>query len=198
MACFKFSLVVLALLAATVTDVSGTPLELRQTSNSTSSGGGCNPNVMGAGVSIVNTGNSKLEWGVASSPPAVNDQLVSKSFRGLSAPDWHVQQNGQVIPGYIIKDVDNNNLAVTLQQKKKIELGTSSDSGTAVDQLWSITCKTCSPDALKGPEVVVGDECTISPQSAENLCVEIGSRASAPLSLETCNGRARQSFKIET
>ncbi|THV05679.1 hypothetical protein K435DRAFT_960949 [Dendrothele bispora CBS 962.96] len=180
------SFVALALLAATA--VSGTPLEARQATT-------CHPNAQGAGVSIVNTGNPSLEWGVASAN--VNARVISSSFRGLAQPDWHVQQNGQSDPSYVIRDVNNNNLAVTFVNAGDIELQTASNSGNAGTQLWDITCGTCSPNALTGPGVAVGDACTIQLQGT-NLCAEIGSDASAPLTLEICNGSARQSFRIQT
>ncbi|KAK7461066.1 hypothetical protein VKT23_008995 [Stygiomarasmius scandens] len=182
----SFKVSALALLVATA--VSGTPLESRQATT-------CHPNAMGAGVSIINTGNPNLEWGVASA--TVNARLVSSSFRGLAAADWHIQQNGQSTPAYVIRDVSNDNVAVTFLHPDDIELQTASNSGNAATQLWDITCGTCSANALAGPGTVVGDACTIKLQGT-NQCVQIGAGASDPLTLATCNGSARQAFKIQT
>lgn len=64
----------------------------------------CTPNAQGAGVSIQSSGTSGLEWGVNSTPQS-GFVLAGHSFRGLAAPDYHIQQNGQIPASFVIKYV---------------------------------------------------------------------------------------------
>lgn len=106
----------------------------------------CTPNAQGAGVSIESL-VSGLEWGV-SSTPASGSVLIGESFRGLAAPDFHVQEDGQVATSFIIRytemtrlmdgntyfsfhrDVDNDNLAVTTITGDQLAFETAASSGT--------------------------------------------------------------------
>ena len=65
----------------------------------------CAPNVQGSGVSIVSIGYSGLEWGDQDTTPTNWDVLTGKSYRGLAAPDFHVQQSGQFPTSFVIKYV---------------------------------------------------------------------------------------------
>ncbi|KAF5353680.1 hypothetical protein D9758_008659 [Tetrapyrgos nigripes] len=187
---FSTSFFTLVALSATAI-VQATPLTTRQANT-------CTPNAQGSGVSIVSLANPALELGVSSSPIS-GTRLVSSSFRGLAAPDFHIQQDGQAMPSFAVRDVDNNNLAVTFitSNGQHLEFQTASDSGNNVDQLFEITCNTClTPGAPVTPGTVVGDHCRIGVRGDDVVCVNIGEVAGAPVSASACNGGAAQEFKI--
>jgi len=148
------------------------------------------PNAQGAGVSIQSL--SGLEWGVETTPQS-GVVLIGESFRGFAAPDFHVQQNGQVPASYIIRDVVNNNLAVTAVGNELI-FETASNSGNEVDQLFDIACQACETNTTPGN--AAGSYCTISPHSNDGLCVEAGATPYDPLRIVYCNGSNDQLFNI--
>ncbi|KAE9395981.1 hypothetical protein BT96DRAFT_942017 [Gymnopus androsaceus JB14] len=145
------------------------------------------------GVSIQSL--SGLEWGVETTPQS-GVVLIGESFRGFAAPDFHVQQNGQVPASYIIRDVVNNNLAVTAVGNELI-FETASNSGNEVyfrDQLFDIACQACETNTTPGN--AAGSYCTISPHSNDGLCVEVGATPYDPLRIVYCNGSNDQLFNI--
>ncbi|KAK7438211.1 hypothetical protein VKT23_018142 [Stygiomarasmius scandens] len=117
------------LIIAGASIVSSTPVSRQENS--------CLPNAMGAGVSFINWHFDRIpymELGIGSVPQA-GVPLIGSSFRsqnitlGWYTADWHLQQNGQDPPSYIIRDIDNNNLAVTSPDGVNLVLEQASDSG---------------------------------------------------------------------
>ncbi|KAF5387541.1 hypothetical protein D9757_006540 [Collybiopsis confluens] len=153
----------------------------------------CAPNAQGAGVSIVSVQNSKREWGDHNAPPFYGDVLVSSSSRGLTVPDFHVQQSGQFPTSYVIKDVNNNFLAVTSQGSQLI-FDAASNSGNQANQLFDINCQSCAWDTTPGK--AAGSSCTVSPHGATGQCVAIGYNSADPLSVVGCSGSNSQLFNI--
>ncbi|KAE9395969.1 hypothetical protein BT96DRAFT_922432 [Gymnopus androsaceus JB14] len=151
----------------------------------------CTPNAQGAGVSIESL-VSGLEWGVENTPQ-IGDVLIGESFRGLAAPDFHVQQNGQVPTSFTIRDVDNNNLAVTTVGNELV-FETASNSGNEAAQLFDIACQTCGTNTTPGNSA--GSSCTISPHSNDSLCVAVGATAQDALKVVNCDGSNEQLFNI--
>ncbi|KAF5361600.1 hypothetical protein D9758_007316 [Tetrapyrgos nigripes] len=177
-AMFSTSFFTLAALAATAI-VQATPLTTRQANT-------CTPNAQGSGVSIVSLAHSGLELG--SSAPA---------SAGLAAPDFHIQQDGQAMPSFAVRDVTDNNLAITFVTAQDLELKTASNSGNDPNQLWEITCDTClTPGAPVTPGTVVGNNCRVRVHGNDIVCVTIGQSAGAPVTVGACNGGAAQEFKI--
>ncbi|KAF5387508.1 hypothetical protein D9757_006535 [Collybiopsis confluens] len=173
---------VFAALALAGSSVSATPLA-RDT---------CAPNAQGSGVSIVSAQFGSLEWGDHNATPAVGDVLGFSSARGLAATDFHVQQSGQFPASFIIKDVDNNSLAVTAQGSH-LAFTTASDSGDQVDQIFDISCQSCAGDTTPGK--AAGSSCTFSPHGHSDQCVTLGSK-DVLLSLTGCTGSSNQLFNI--
>ncbi|KIY70855.1 hypothetical protein CYLTODRAFT_441704 [Cylindrobasidium torrendii FP15055 ss-10] len=131
----------------------------------------CTPNFEGVGLAVSNFG--------ASSPAALAP-IVSSSFRGYGAADWHFEQNGQPATGFIIKDFDDNNLAVSAREDNSILLDVSSDSGDVVDQTWTVTCNACGADvSQQAPGTVVASSCIIG-SPVLNGCVVVGPDTSSP------------------
>ncbi|KAK7438206.1 hypothetical protein VKT23_018136 [Stygiomarasmius scandens] len=103
--------------------VSGTPVSRQENL--------CYPNAMGAGVSLISMQYGRIpymELGISFTPrPGL--PLIGSITPAWITVDWHLQQNGQDPPSYIIKDIDNNNLAVTSLDGVNLALGQASDSG---------------------------------------------------------------------
>ncbi|KAE9387068.1 hypothetical protein BT96DRAFT_1081507 [Gymnopus androsaceus JB14] len=172
--------------AAAITSVYATPLT-RLT---------CTPNAQGYSVSIVSVVNSVLEWGVESTP-ANSEVLIGESFRGLAAPDFHVQQSGQDPDSFVIKDIDNSNLAVTALFTPSGFLGdlvfsAASESGNQTSQLFDIACQNCG----SYPGYAAGTACTIILQADNNFCAQPGTTASASLITTICNGSTEQLWNL--
>ncbi|KAF5360259.1 hypothetical protein D9758_009173 [Tetrapyrgos nigripes] len=183
---FSTSFLTLVALAATAI-VQAIPLATRQANT-------CTPNAQGSGVSVVSLANPALELGVATSSIS-GTRLVSSSFRGIAAPEFHIQQDGQA--SFVVRDVTNNNLAVTFVTAQDLELQTASNSGNNVNQLWEITCNTClTPGAPVTRGTVVGNNCRVRARGNNLVCVNIGQSAGAPVSASACNGGVAQEFKI--
>ncbi|KIK58223.1 hypothetical protein GYMLUDRAFT_246259 [Collybiopsis luxurians FD-317 M1] len=155
--------------------------------------GTCAPNAQGSGVSIESVQYSGLEWGDHNTTPTNGDVIVSSSFRGLAAPDFHVQQSGQVPTSYIIRDVNNNNLAVTTEGSQ-LHFTPTSNSGNQANQLFDIACQSCAFDTTPGQ--AAGSQCTISPHGQNNQCVTSGQHAADPLAVTGCTGSNAQLFNI--
>ncbi|THV05674.1 hypothetical protein K435DRAFT_75344 [Dendrothele bispora CBS 962.96] len=82
-------------------------------------------------VSIVNSANANLEWGVPTASP--NTALVSSSFRGLTAQDWTIELNGDFAPFFIVRDISNRDLVVSSPNGSDLELQTADgDMGGSV------------------------------------------------------------------
>uniref|UniRef100_A0A0W0GDG6 Uncharacterized protein n=1 Tax=Moniliophthora roreri TaxID=221103 RepID=A0A0W0GDG6_MONRR len=90
----------------------------------------CHPNFEGAGIAII----------------GANGPVTGNGVVGSYKPDWHIQQNGQPHPSYIFKDINNNNIALTLDNGVLL-LETASNSGGDPRQLFDINCGTCIPGA---------------------------------------------------
>ncbi|KAF5344662.1 hypothetical protein D9758_016423 [Tetrapyrgos nigripes] len=78
---------------------------------------GCTLNPAGKGVSIqipVNT-STDFPFLELATPSVAPDAflLAVNSVHGFAQPDFHLQQNGQANPSYIITDVSDNSLALT-------------------------------------------------------------------------------------
>ncbi|KAF9028699.1 hypothetical protein BDZ89DRAFT_1133488 [Hymenopellis radicata] len=134
------------------------------------SGSGCSPNFEGAGLRVVDSFSS-LEFG----PSAANAlaPVISSSFRGPNVVDWHFEQTGQLDGVYIIKDIDNNNLAAYALADRNIILDTVSDSDNAPDQIWTVRCDTCST-GISGIDGKVASQCIIRSPARNGGCVAVG------------------------
>ncbi|KAF9030373.1 hypothetical protein BDZ89DRAFT_1064793, partial [Hymenopellis radicata] len=154
--------------------------------------GTCTPNFEGAGLRVVQSG-STLAFG----PSAANAlaPVISSSFRGATAVDWHFEQTGQPMVGYIIKDVINNNLAVSARVDNSILLDKASDSGNAADQIWTVECNTCST-GISGLHGKVASQCIIRSKALNNGCVTVGPTAGSPA--HVTNGGACTTFDFFT
>jgi len=150
----------------------------------------CSPNAQGAGVSIVSVANAGLEWGDANTTPVDGDVLTAISSGGL--PNFHVSQSGQFPTSYIIKDVNNNELAVT-SSGNELVFNPASNTGTQENQLFDIVCQTCGLNTTPGE--AAGSFCTVSPQGYTNACIQIGD-ATSPLDIVTCDSSGTQLFSI--
>ncbi|KAF9021165.1 hypothetical protein BDZ89DRAFT_1116043 [Hymenopellis radicata] len=132
----------------------------------------CSPDFEGAGLRVVDSFGS-LEFG----PSAANERapVISSSFRGDYAVDWHFEKTGQLDGVYIIKDVDNKKLAVRYArgQDDSIILDKASSSGKAPDQLWTVQCDTCSTD-ISEIHGNVASQCIIRPYAHQGGCVAVG------------------------
>uniref|UniRef100_A0A0W0GDG5 Uncharacterized protein n=1 Tax=Moniliophthora roreri TaxID=221103 RepID=A0A0W0GDG5_MONRR len=108
----SLQLIALSLLAV----VSASPLDAR----ATCPGG---PNFEGAGISILGANG-----------------FVTPNGRGHGspAPFWHIQQTGQPNGGYIFKDIDNNNIALTRNSDGTVTMTPASNSGTDPNQQFQI------------------------------------------------------------
>ncbi|KAF9017095.1 hypothetical protein BDZ89DRAFT_1075055, partial [Hymenopellis radicata] len=176
---FASSIVALSIVAF----ASASPLAAR--------GSSCSPNFEGAGLRVVDSFCS-LEFG----PSAANAlaPVISSSFRGANAVDWHFQQTGQPVVGYIIKDVANNNLAVSARVDGSILLDKASDSGNAPDQIWTVQCDTCST-GISGIHGKVASQCIIR-LAAQGGCVAVGPDGKSPAYVT--NSGACQKFDFFT
>ncbi|KAK1220697.1 hypothetical protein PQX77_016523 [Marasmius sp. AFHP31] len=84
---------------------------------------------------------------------------------------WHVEQNGQWPPGYIMKDITTGQ-ALTQAAGGSLFMIDPYLSGPYVSsQSFAIACATCDPNADSGPERAVASRCTIMPQSKDNFCL---------------------------
>ncbi|KAF9025553.1 hypothetical protein BDZ89DRAFT_1068187 [Hymenopellis radicata] len=155
-------------------------------------GSSCSPNFEGAGLRVVDSFCS-LEFG----PSAANAlaPVISSSFRGANAVDWHFQQTGQPVVGYIIKDVGNNNLAVSARVDGSILLDKASDSGNAPDQIWTVQCDTCAT-GISGIHGRVASQCIIRSSGLNGGCVAVGPDAKSPAYVT--NSGACQKFDFFT
>ncbi|KAF9023596.1 hypothetical protein BDZ89DRAFT_1041562 [Hymenopellis radicata] len=153
------------------------------------SGSSCSPDFEGAGLRVVDS-FSTLEFG----PSAANAlaPVISSSFRGPNVVDWHFEQT--VVGSYIIKDVDNNNLAAYALADRNIILDTVSDSGNAPEQIWTVRCDTCST-GISGIDGKVASQCIIR-SPARNGCVAVGPNPDSPA--HVTNSRACTKFDFFT
>ncbi|KAJ7705574.1 hypothetical protein B0H17DRAFT_1193230 [Mycena rosella] len=107
----------------------------------------CNPNLEGAGVSIITPGDT--EWYVS---PVVAGTALKKDGGGFppnATAEWHVEQTGSANPTtYIVKAISNNGLVadVVNGQLTLEEIDSSKQS-----QLWEINCKQCFSGASSTP-----------------------------------------------
>ncbi|KAF5344663.1 hypothetical protein D9758_016422 [Tetrapyrgos nigripes] len=144
-------------------------------------GPNCTLNAMGKGVSIqlLDSKHPFLELGVPTAPQA-GDFIRAHSAHGWTEPDFHLQQNGQANPNYIIKDVSNNNLAVAYlgwgANDYMLTFQQASDTGDDIKQLWDFSCGFCDPNAASLPNptgAVLGGACQMHPHGLPDQCVQI-------------------------
>ncbi|KAF8998432.1 hypothetical protein BDZ89DRAFT_1083219 [Hymenopellis radicata] len=137
----------------------------------------CSPDFEGAGLRVVRPFHS-LKFG----PSAAHAQapVISSSFRGDYAVDWRFEQIGQSVD-YIIKDVDNNDLAVSARYDSSVILDKASN---APDQIWTVQCDTCST-GISEIHGKVACRCIIAHNS---VCVAVGPNPDSPASLTTSHG----------
>ncbi|KAF9030353.1 hypothetical protein BDZ89DRAFT_1064769 [Hymenopellis radicata] len=162
---FSSSIVALSIAAFASVSASEVPLAARGT---------CTPNFEGAGLRIVQS-----TWKFGPSAANALAPVISSSFRGATAVDWHFQQTGQPMVGYIIRDVTNNNLAASARVDGSILLDKASDSGNAADQIWTVQCNTCST-GISGIHGKVASQCTIRSPALNGGCVTVGPSAASP------------------
>ncbi|KAF9029763.1 hypothetical protein BDP27DRAFT_1436463 [Rhodocollybia butyracea] len=175
---FSFSTIVSAAVMLTSVGVYATPVA-RST---------CSPNAQGAAVSIVSDAHHGLKWGDANSSPFNGDVIIAAS----TALPVHVSQSGQFPTSFIIKDANNNGLAVTSSGNQLI-LDTASNTGTQANQLFDIACQTCGTNTTPGN--AAGSSCTVSPHGNSNSCVQAGHNGT-PLTVVGCDGSNAQLFDI--
>ncbi|KAI3614324.1 hypothetical protein WG66_000098 [Moniliophthora roreri] len=140
----------------------------------------CHPNFEGAGIAII----------------GANGPVTGNGVVGSYKPDWHIQQNGQPHPSYIFKDINNNNIALTLDNGVLL-LETASNSGGDPRQLFDINCGTCIPGASTiGAGKTVAHTCKISPHGSADLCAEV--TYSGEVKVVSCHESAEQVFYFTT
>ncbi|KAF9254418.1 hypothetical protein L218DRAFT_1082345 [Marasmius fiardii PR-910] len=145
----------------------------------------CSPNFEGAGISITGANG-----------------FVTPDGRGHGspAPYWHVQQTGQPVAGYILRDIANNNRALTRNSDNTLTMGPASDSGTDVNQIFQIQCDTCVGGASTSPAgTLIASGCNIEWASDPSLCAQVGRPPSDDLYLLACGATTGgQTFSFST
>ncbi|KAL0577454.1 hypothetical protein V5O48_004523 [Marasmius crinis-equi] len=108
---------------------------------------------------------------------------------------WHVEQNGQWPPAYVIKNIASGKV-VTQAAGGSYFLDDPAPSGPISAQLFAISCATCDPNADSGPERAIATRCTIAPQSKDGFCTTaVGENYAVA---EPCNGSNNQQFTFAT
>ncbi|KAL0070174.1 hypothetical protein AAF712_002664 [Marasmius tenuissimus] len=82
---------------------------------------------------------------------------------------WHVEQNGQWPPGYIMKDIATGQ-ALTQAAGGSLFMTDPYLSGSYVSHSLSLA-RRAIPTQTPGPERAVATKCTIMPQSKSNYCL---------------------------
>ncbi|ESK83903.1 hypothetical protein Moror_7563 [Moniliophthora roreri MCA 2997] len=170
----SLQLIALSLLAV----VSASPLDAR----ATCPGG---PNFEGAGISILGANG-----------------FVTPNGRGHGspAPFWHIQQTGQPNGGYIFKDIDNNNIALTRNSDGTVTMTPASNSGTDPNQQFQIVCQSCTGGASTAPpRTPIASGCNIRWIGDTSLCLQVGRAPSDDLFTSSCGSiPGAQNFSFST
>ncbi|KAJ7594038.1 hypothetical protein C8J56DRAFT_925846 [Mycena floridula] len=153
----------------------------------------CFPSFEGAALSVT---NGQVEWGFKSPPLAGSFVFTSPAPPdATNVGEFHVQQDGQAVPGYVFRYLGNNNqlAAATSAPSFVLSLQTVSNSGTDPSQLFGISCNSCSTGIASKHGVKVATGCTITTHAtASNLCLRV--RGADPLFFGQCTGGSDQLF----
>ncbi|KAG7100023.1 hypothetical protein E1B28_001809 [Marasmius oreades] len=145
----------------------------------------CSPNFEGAGISILGANG-----------------FVTPDGRGhgSNAPYWHIQQNGQSVPGYTFRDIANDNVALTRNPDNSLTMGAVANSGNDVRQTFNIECDTCVGGAATAPPMTsIATGCNIKLNADPTLCVQVGRAPSDDLNLAQCGAiPGSQGFSFST
>ncbi|KAF9254215.1 hypothetical protein L218DRAFT_968337 [Marasmius fiardii PR-910] len=145
----------------------------------------CSPNFEGAGISIRGANGYVTPDGRG---------------HGSPAPYWHVQQTGQAVTGYILKDIADNNRALTRNPDYTLTMGRASDSGLDGNQIFRIQCDTCAGGASTSPPgTLIASGCNIRWSLDPSLCAQVGKPSSDNLYLRACGATTgSQTFSFST
>ncbi|KAJ7088706.1 hypothetical protein C8R44DRAFT_751808 [Mycena epipterygia] len=131
----------------------------------------CNPNLEGAGVSIIDH-DGNVEWGIS---PVVAGTLLRRDLGGDSpnaTAEWHVEQTGAFPPTYIVKAISNNELVVDVDTDGLLAL--EEIDSTKPTQIWDISCVQCLSGASSTPGGgIFASDCSIV-SAPSGLCVRLG------------------------
>ncbi|KAL0567407.1 hypothetical protein V5O48_014584 [Marasmius crinis-equi] len=138
----------------------------------------CNPNFEGAPVRISNMEGA---------------QFVPSATQAA----WFVQLNGQSSnPSYILKDRSNTNRAFTSGGDGALSVTTASNSGTAPNQFFTISCNVCNSGASSAkPGTVIASGCTMRPNNL-NRCVQFSGNPTTAANAPACDNRRSQQLSF--
>ncbi|KAJ6587459.1 hypothetical protein DFH09DRAFT_1307688 [Mycena vulgaris] len=152
----------------------------------------CSPNLEGAGVSVV---AGDAEWGVSALAPGTFLKKALYKYRPNTTADWHVQQTGSSPATYFIREINHDNLAVSLDNTGTLMLAKADPANAS--QLWTITCSHCLPGAASYP---IGGKfaagCSIK-SVANGLCAEV-EHGGEEFYLTGCNPVIAQTYDLWT